>query len=55
MAKAPSGPALSRNLTQGEIHKGIEQLNLRIKDVKDFESTSVKKRWCPEVKDAWAS
>jgi hypothetical protein len=50
MAKKPTGSAPSRKLTQDEIRRGIERLNLRIKDVREFDPKSVKARWSPEVK-----
>jgi len=50
MARKPTGSAPSRKLTQNEIRRGIERLNLRIKDVHEFDPKSVKKRWSPEVK-----
>ena len=39
-----------RKLTQDEIRRGIDRLNLRINDVREFDPKSVKQRWSPEVK-----
>lgn len=50
MAKKPTGSAPSRKLTQDEIRRAIERLNLRIKDVREFDPKSVKARGSPEVK-----
>jgi predicted nucleotide-binding protein len=50
MAKKPTGSIPSRALSQDEIRRGIERLNLRIKDVREFDPSSVRMRWSPEVK-----
>jgi predicted nucleotide-binding protein len=49
MVKKPVGAAPSQKLSPDDLKRGIDRLNLRIRDVEGFDPRTVKQRWSPEV------